>query len=193
LPRTPKVVRGNRRFIGESSTESAILAVMPNPPHAARPFTGAQLDQIDIAILDLLWRDARMPNASIAEAVGVAPSTVHARLKQLREGGVIEGFHARVSLSALGRPVQALIAVRLAAHTREQIDSFRAAMPTQPGVVAMFHVSGVNDYLIHVAVADTAALREFVLEHVTSQPGVGHAETSLIFEHVNTEDTLLPR
>ena len=147
------------------------------------------MDDTDRAILALLSRDARMPNATVAERVGVAPSTVHARLRALRERGVIRGFHADISLPALGRPVQALIAVRLAAHSRDQIDGFRATMPTLPGVVAMYHVSGVNDYLVHVAVADTDALREFVLDHVTSQPGVGHAETSLIFEHVSAAES----
>jgi DNA-binding Lrp family transcriptional regulator len=168
---------------------------MPNAPQtAALSLRGtAPMDQTDTAILDLLRRDARMPNASIAESVGVAPSTVHARIKALRERGVIAGYHAEVSLAALGRPVQALIAVRLAAHTRDQIDGFRSTMPTLPGVVAMFHVSGVNDYLIHVAVGDTDALREFLLDHVTSQPGVAHAETSLIFEHVRADEALYAR
>jgi DNA-binding Lrp family transcriptional regulator len=48
----------------------------------------------------------------------------------------------------------------------------------------MFHVSGANDYLLHVAAATPDALREFVLDHLTADPAVIHAETSLIFEHV---------
>lgn len=152
------------------------------------PHSAAELDDLDLAIVDLLRRDARTPNATMAAALGVAPSTVHARLKSLRDHRVLRGFHAEVSLAAMGRPVQALIAVRLAAHTRDQIDHFRRSMPALPGVLAMFHVSGVNDYLVHVAVSDTDALREFLLDHVTSQPGVAHAETSLIFEHVGAED-----
>jgi DNA-binding Lrp family transcriptional regulator len=48
----------------------------------------------------------------------------------------------------------------------------------------MFHVSGADDYLLHVAVADSDALRDFVLEYLTGHPAVGHTETSLIFEQV---------
>ena len=166
---------------------------MPNTAQATRTAPHAALDDLDLALVDLLRRDARTPNAAMAEALGVAPSTVHARVKALRERGVLRGFHAEVSLAAMGRPVQALIAVRLAAHTREQIDSFRQSMPSLPGVLAMFHVSGVNDYLVHVAVADTDALREFLLDHVTSQPGVAYAETSLIFEYVDAQDPFAPR
>jgi DNA-binding Lrp family transcriptional regulator len=167
------------------------VGTIPNaaPVSRAAPWQPrVALDELDLRLVDLLRRDARTPNAVMADALGVAPSTVHARLKSLRERGVLRGFHAEVSLAAMGRPVQALIAVRLAAHTREQIDSFRQTMPALPGVLAMFHVSGVNDYLVHVAVSDTDALREFLLDHVTSQPGVAHAETSLIFEHVDAQD-----
>jgi DNA-binding Lrp family transcriptional regulator len=45
-------------------------------------------------------------------------------------------------------------------------------------------VSGANDYLLHVAAATPDALRDFVLDHLTADPAVIHAETSLIFEHL---------
>ena len=64
--------------------------------------------------------------------VGVAPSTALARLRSLRQRGVIRGFHAEVDLAALGRPLQALIAVRLTVHAREQIDAFTAAVRRCP-------------------------------------------------------------
>jgi DNA-binding Lrp family transcriptional regulator len=45
-------------------------------------------------------------------------------------------------------------------------------------------VAGADDYLLHIAVADSDALRDFVLEHLTTHPAVGHTETSLIFGHL---------
>jgi DNA-binding Lrp family transcriptional regulator len=57
-------------------------------------------------------------------------------------------------------------------------------VPGLPGVLSLFHVSGANDYLLHVSAATPDALREFVLDHLTADPAVSHAETSLIFEHV---------
>ena len=44
----------------------------------------------------------------------------------------MRGFHAEVDLAALGRPLQALIAVRLAVHAREQIDAFTAPCAACP-------------------------------------------------------------
>jgi DNA-binding Lrp family transcriptional regulator len=141
------------------------------------------LDAIDRAMVAILAADARITNQALAERVGVAPSTALARLRALRDRGVIHGFHAEVDLAALGRPLQALIAVRLAVHAREQVDAFSRAVGDLPGVLMVFHLTGVTDYLIWVAAADAQELREFVVDHLATHPSVAHAETSLIYEH----------
>src|SRR5947209_9998317 len=141
------------------------------------------VDATDRAILELVAADARITNQRLAQKVGVAPSTALTRLRALRERGVIRGFHAEVDLAALGRPLQALIAVRLAVHAREQIDAFTSAVSELPGVLMVFHLTGVTDYLVWVAASDPQDLREFVVGHLATHPSVAHAETSLIYEH----------
>jgi DNA-binding Lrp family transcriptional regulator len=141
------------------------------------------IDRVDAAILEALAADARISNQRIAERVGIAPSTSLARLRALRARGVIRGYHAEVDLAALGRPLQALIAVRLAVHAREQIDAFTSAVSELPGVLMVFHLTGVTDYLVWVAAADPQDLRGFVVDHLVTHPAVAHAETSLIYEH----------
>ena len=153
-----------------------ILRSTSNHPQAA-------VDGVDRAMLELLAQDARITNQRLAERVGIAPSTALARLRSLRERGVIRGFHAEVDLAALGRPLQALIAVRLAVHARDQIDDFTGAVRQLPGVLMVFHLTGVTDYLVWVAAADAQDLREFVVDHLATHPSVAHAETSLIYEH----------
>ncbi|WP_344211925.1 Lrp/AsnC family transcriptional regulator [Kribbella sancticallisti] len=153
------------------------------PGPAPRPVPAA-LDEVDLELVRLLTADGRMPNNALAEATGIAPSTCLTRVRALRDRGVIRGFHAEVDLAALGQPIQALVAIRLGAHSRDEVDRFRTAAPRLPGVLALFHVTGVNDYLLHVAAASPDALREFVLDYLTADPAVSHAETSLIFEHV---------
>jgi DNA-binding Lrp family transcriptional regulator len=141
------------------------------------------LDATDRAILEALSEDARMPNNRLAERVGIAPSTCLARVKALRDEGVLLGYHAEIDLAALGRPLQAIIAVRLAVHAREQIDAFTNDVRQLPGVLSVFHMTGVTDYLLWVAAADMQDLRDFVVDHLATHPAVAHAETSLIYEH----------
>jgi DNA-binding Lrp family transcriptional regulator len=141
------------------------------------------LDPVDRAILEALSEDARIPNSRLAERLGIAPSTCLARVRALRQSGVLRGFHADIDLAALGRPLQAMIAVRLTVHAREQIDAFTRVVRELPGVLSVFHLAGATDYLVWVAAADAQDLREFVVDHLATHPSVAHAETSLIYEH----------
>lgn len=156
--------------------------------------TGKQdaLDAVDRRIVQELLTDARITNAQLAERVGVAPSTALLRTRQLTERGVISGFHAQLNLAAIDRAVQALISVQLKGHNREEIDRFTSRVPALPEVVSTFHVSGSVDYLIHLAVADTDALRDWVLDYLTTDPVVGHTETTLVFNHLAGNPGLLP-
>ncbi len=139
------------------------------------------LDPVDRLILAKLGEDARIPNNALAVAVGVAPSTCHTRVRGLRARGVIRGFHADLDLGAIGLAVQAMISVRLHAHTRGQMDAFLTKAPELPGVIAVYFMSGTDDYVIHVALPSADALRDFVLD-LSSEPAVQHTNTSLIFE-----------
>jgi DNA-binding Lrp family transcriptional regulator len=158
----------------DPSAGSAIIAAMPND---------LRLDDVDRALLEALSEDARIPNNRLAERVGVAPSTALQRVRALRRAGVLRGFHAEIDLAALGRPLQAMVAIRLAVHAREQIDAFTGAVRGLPGVLSVFHLAGATDYLVWVAAADAQDLREFVVDHLATHPAVAHAETSLIYEH----------
>jgi DNA-binding Lrp family transcriptional regulator len=140
------------------------------------------MDRIDVELLRLLRNNARLPNKTLAEKVGVAPSTALERIRRLRESGVIEGFHAEFEPRAIGIGLQAMVAVRLARHSRETFDAFRDHLLALPEVVAFYHVAGANDFLVHVAVRDSDHLRDFALDAFTRRAEVAHIETSLIFE-----------
>ncbi|NNC10469.1 Lrp/AsnC family transcriptional regulator [Planctomonas sp. JC2975] len=142
-----------------------------------------ELDPVDRALVLALSSNARISGAALAAEAGVAESTVSLRLRNLQRRGVIAGYRLDVDLKAAGIPLQAMIAVRLAKHSRAQIDAFRAAAPHLPGVIALFHTAGADDYLLHVAARDAGELRDFVLDHLTGNPAVAHTETSLIFEN----------
>lgn len=60
------------------------------------------LDRIDCGILAALQNDGRLSNKELAARVGLAPSSCLARVRRLREGGVLRGVHADVDPRALG-------------------------------------------------------------------------------------------
>jgi DNA-binding Lrp family transcriptional regulator len=153
---------------------------------AARPknVREVELDVIDRQILRALAADARMPNNALAEAVGVAPSTCLMRVRRLQETGVIRGFRAEIAPEALGRPLQAIISVRLQAHARARIGSFTEQFAALPGVLNVFFLAGADDFQLHVASRSPDDLRDFVVRNLSASKDVAGTQTSLIFEHV---------
>jgi DNA-binding Lrp family transcriptional regulator len=150
------------------------------PPNNVRPV----LDDIDRRILARLAADARIPNNALADLVGIAPSTCLSRVRALREGGVIRGYHADIDPAALGRPIQAMIAVRLQSHARGHITEFTAMVAALPEVLNVFFLGGTDDFLVHIAATGTENLRDFVVVNLSGNPDVALTETNLIFEHV---------
>jgi DNA-binding Lrp family transcriptional regulator len=174
---------------------SAAPAPRPTGPNdlrrAAAPTSGLEpragalvvLDAVDHRILRALAQDARLPNNALAARAGVAPSTCLARVRALRERGVIRGFHADVDPARVGRPLQAIIAVRMQGHARARLTSFLHELADLPGVRDVFLLGGAHDFFVHVAAPDTDGLNDFVVEHLSANPDVALTETNLIFQH----------
>ncbi|MFD5783826.1 Lrp/AsnC family transcriptional regulator [Streptomyces sp. NPDC126933] len=140
------------------------------------------LDAIDLHILRLLQNDARTTYREIAAEVGVAPSTCLDRVARLRRSGVILGQRLRLDPAKLGRGLEALLSVQVRPHRRELIAPFVERIRALPESRALFHLTGPDDYLVHVAVADTSDLQRLVLDEFTSRPEVARVETRLIFQ-----------
>lgn len=144
------------------------------------------MDERDAALLRELQRDARRTNRDLAAALGVSPSTALERTKSLRDRGVIRGATLDVSLHALGRPVQALIAVRIRPPSRDVIEGFRDWVSGLPETIGVFVVSGNEDFLVHIAVADTDGLYSFVIDRLTKRREVADVRTSVVYEHLRS-------
>ena len=140
------------------------------------------LDRIDFAILEALQNNGRLSNKELAALVHLSPSSCWERVRQLREEGVLVGFHAELDPKAVGIGLQAMIGVRLKRHTREAVESFRAHALGIEEVIAVYHVTGDKDFLVQVAVRDAEHLRDLALEAFTTRREVANLETSLIFE-----------
>lgn len=142
-----------------------------------------ELDQIDERIVAALRREGRLPNNALAEKIGIAASTCLTRVRSLVERGVIAGFHAEVDPAWFGRPIQAMIAVRLRGDARGAINEFSDRLAAMDEVLNVYFLAGADDFHVHVAARDPDDLRAFVVDNLSSAPEVARTETNLIFEH----------
>jgi DNA-binding Lrp family transcriptional regulator len=143
-----------------------------------------ELDDVDRRILAALHADARISNSALADAVGIAPSTCHGRVRRLQDVGVIRGFYTDINPAAIGLSLQAMISVSLQSNARGKIRSFIQQIRRMPQVMDVYFLAGADDFIIHVAARDTDDLRSFVVENLNADADVAGTQTSLIFEHL---------
>ncbi|MBA2807626.1 Lrp/AsnC family transcriptional regulator [Streptomyces sp. KM273126] len=144
------------------------------------------MDDIDSAILSHLQRDGRLTNRELARLVGIAPSTCLERVRALRARGVITGYHAAVQPRMLGLSLQALVFARLRPLSREVISGFEAYLAQRPEVVSVFVVSGDDDFVVHVAVADIEQLHAFLMDRFSARREVVSFRSSVIYQQTST-------
>ncbi len=150
------------------------------------------VDETDRRILAALLENPSATVRALAHRLGLPESTAAYRIRALRERGVLRGPRLEVDLAALGRPLEAIVKVRLQSHSQELVSRLYDDLVAVPGVLRAYHVAGADDFHLHVAVADAGALRDLVLDHITVHPVVRSTETQLVFE-LREGRALLPR
>lgn len=171
-------IRYPRRVIEESAS------VIPATARSPKDVRQSGLDEVDRRILLALHADARISNSALADAVGIAASTCHGRVRRLQEIGVIRGFYTDIDPAAVGLGLQAMISVSLQSNARGKIRSFIAQIRKRPQVMDVYFLAGGDDFILHVAARDTDDLRAFVVENLNADADVAGTQTSLIFEHL---------
>jgi DNA-binding Lrp family transcriptional regulator len=142
-----------------------------------------ELDSVDRALLRELQNDARQTNKALAEKVGVAPSTCLERVRELRERGVITGFHAEVDPAGIGRGMEAILSIQQRSAHRRGTEALLADAAALPETVRVMALTGTTDFIIHVAVRDADHLRDLVWGLIERRE-VGRIQSSLVFERV---------
>ena len=142
------------------------------------------LDQVDVELLNQLDGDSSISNASLASGVGLAASTTLMRVRNLVQRGIIRRFTIDVDYNAIGLGVQAIVFLSLRRQDEETTSALIEKISTAGNVVQIFHVSGSEDLLVHVAVSSSETLREFIQKLLTSDQNVRNAQTHLIFRHI---------
>ena len=118
------------------------------------------LDDRDLAILTALQADARSTFSDIGKKVGLAPSSVHERVRKLEQLGVIRSYRAELDPEAVGLFVTALVSAtpldaRQPDDLAERLDEF-------PEVEDCHSVAGAENYVLKVRTRTTTDLEDFL-------------------------------
>ncbi len=138
------------------------------------------MDTTDHQLLMLLMENARTPVATLARSLGLARSTVQARIERLEKQGAILGYSVQLGESASRQTIRATVLLTLEPRATGAVMSRLKAL----GQVEAAHTaSGRFDLVVSVAARSTAEL-DSTLDRIGQIEGVKASE-SLI--HLSTK------
>ena len=133
------------------------------------------MDELDRQILTILRRDARTPYTEIADRVGTSEGTVRNRVDRLLADGVIERF------TVATRTGNVRAAIEIEVDVDVDTDGLTELMIGWAPVDFAWQISGEEDLVLVVDVADTAALNELIAR-VRNREEVVSTKTRLILD-----------
>lgn len=144
-----------------------------------------QNDDKDEEMLALLRGDARMPVSELARRLGLARTTVQARIEKLERSGRINGYTLREPLASRA-PLTATVLIQIEPRSGPAV---LARLDSLPGVSVVHTTSGRFDLLALVSARTTEEL-DATIDRIGEARGVLSSE-SLI--HLSTKIDRLPR
>lgn len=135
------------------------------------------MDALDRRLVEALRVDGRASYAELARTVGLSSSAVHERVAKLESSGVITGYRAVVTPSAIGLGVTALIAIEPGENATD--DVVVAALRSMPEVESCYGVAGDEAYIVTVRVPTVDDLHLF-LGRLRGVSGVARTRTTVV-------------
>ncbi len=136
------------------------------------------MDQTDGQLLALLQANAREPVASLARRLGVARTTVIARIAKLERDGVIGGYGVRLGKQLEDASVHAYCELRVLPKAAPAVI---AALKAMPQVQELSAVSGQFDYLAFVR-CETHEQLDQLLDNLGQIDGLQQTRTAIILK-----------
>jgi Lrp/AsnC family transcriptional regulator, leucine-responsive regulatory protein len=150
----------------------------------------ADIDRIDLKILNVLQQDGRISNLRLAESVALSPTAVLARVQRLSRDGYILGYEARLNPLKLGAGMMVFVEVLLDRTTPNVFEAFKAAVQVHDEIMECHMVAGGFDYLLKTRMADMQAYRDFAGTVLWQLPGVRETRTYAVMEEVKNTTRL---
>jgi DNA-binding Lrp family transcriptional regulator len=134
------------------------------------------LDASDRKLLTLLQANARASTAELARKLGVARTTVVARLARLEASGAIVGYTVRLGLQQAERAVQAFVGISVEPKAGREVVKRLSRLPELRQLAS---VSGAFDYMAVLQAESTVRLDD-LLDEIGEIEGVLRTNSSVV-------------
>lgn len=146
---------------------------------------------LDLEILKVLEKDARIPAKELAVMLDLDEKTVEKRIEKLRKDGVIRKFIASINWKKLGRHnVSAIIQVKVVPQERSGFAKICKELSKDPRVVDLVVASGEYDLNLTVEAENIDELSKFVTEKLAPKKEVVGTYTMIVLDEYKRNGVL---
>ena len=135
-------------------------------------------DALDWKIIEIL-REEAIPNSTIADQLGVSEGTIRARLKKLREAGILQ-IRALINPDVLSN--KQLVVIGLTVAEARLLDAKATEVAALPGVLSVSIASGRYDLMVEVLTDSNRGLVNFLTESLASVGGIRSSESFIMLK-----------
>lgn len=139
-----------------------------------------EIDEINLAIINHL-RDGRMPFKKIADLLALSEGTVRARVKKLKEEGILD-ITALVDPDSL--PDQNIVMVGVGLKDMDLVKKAEEFSKLR-GVISVCVVTGRFDLILTVLLTKDFPMVKFYTEEVSKLDNVRAVETFVVYKSFN--------
>lgn len=139
-----------------------------------------KVDNLDLKILSIISKDARIPFRNVAELCGVSRAAIHLRVQHMIDMGIISGSSYEIDFKRLGYRTCTYIGIRLEKGSmyKEVVGYLREI----PEVVECSYTTGPYSILVKMYAHDNEQLMELLNTKIQSITGVVSTETMIVLD-----------
>lgn len=145
--------------------------------HTPNHHSDALIDDMTLAIVDEVRRDARISVSALAHKLGISRSFASSRLNALSEAGIIRRYTVDIDPHALGKKVTALVFVSL---DQSAWDDFLQRLHTVPELDYCAITTGAYDVLLRIRSEDVQGVQRCVIRTISQWPCVKDTQTEFL-------------
>jgi DNA-binding Lrp family transcriptional regulator len=143
-------------------------------------------------LLDLLKKNARESDATLAKELATTEEDIRARIAAYEKDGVIRGFQAVLNPDRLETPdVRAVIELRIRPEREGGFDRIASRISRFPQVESMFLMSGGFDLLLFVKGSSLQEVANFVSARLAPLDGVLSTATHFMLKTYKDQSVLM--
>ena len=144
----------------------------------------ANLDDLDLKILEIVQRNNKVTSETISRRVGLSSSAVQRRLNRLRKNKTIELEVSAVSPVAVGRNFAAVVSIKLDREAPQLFKTFKELVLTMPEIMQCYYVTGDIDFVLLVTSRDMQDYNLFLRRLADQFPHIARLDTSVVLERI---------